>query len=103
MNLRDTLKQLSFHELSEKLYPNIVVILRVLLTIPAISANVDRANSALKFVKNVYRSKISEDRLNSLILMYILKEIKLDYNDIIDMYARCNPRRMLFIKPLGDK
>ena len=51
VNVGDTLKQLSSHGLSEKLYPNIVVILRVLLTIPATSASVERANSALKFVK----------------------------------------------------
>ena len=30
-------------------------------------------------------------------------KIKLDYSDIIDMYARRNPRRMLFINPLGNK
>ena len=77
--------------------------LRVLLAIPATSASAERDNSALKFVKNVYRSKMSEDRLISLILMYVHKDIKLDYNDIIDMYARRNPRRMLFINPLGDK
>ena len=99
MNVRDTLKQLSSHGLSEKLHPNIVVILRVLLTVPATKASVERANSALKLVKNVYKSKISEDRLNSLILMYVHKDIKLDYNDITDMYARRNPRRMLFINP----
>ena len=50
------------------------------IMIPATSASVERANSALKFVKNVYRSKMSEDRLNSLILMYVPKDIKLDYN-----------------------
>ena len=103
MNVRDSVKQLSSHRLSEKLYPNIVVILRVLFTILATSASVERANSALKFVTIIYRSKISEDRLNSLIYMYVHKDVKLDYNDIIDMYARRNPRRMLFINPLGDK
>ena len=103
VNVRDTLKRLSSHGLSEKLYPNIAVILRVLLMIPATSASVECANSALKFVNNVCRSKMSEDQLNSLILMYVHKDIRLDYNDIIDMYARRNPSRMLFINPLGDK
>ena len=99
MTMRDTLKELSSHELSEKLYPNIVVILRFLLTISATSASVERKNSVLKFLKNFYRSKMSEDRLNSLILMYVYKDIKWDYNDI-DMYTRCNPSRMLFTHPL---
>ena len=46
---------------------------------------------------------MSEDRLNSIILMHVHKDIILDYNDIIDMYARRNPRTVLFINPLGDK
>ena len=102
VNVRDTLKHLSSHGLGEKLYRNIVFILRVLLTIPTTSASVKRANSALRFA-NIYRSKMSKDQLNSLILMYVHKDIKLDYNEIIDMYARSNLRRMLFINPLGHK
>ena len=46
---------------------------------------------------------MSEDQLNSLILMYVHKYIKLDHNDIIEMHARRNPRRILFINPLDDK
>ena len=103
MNVRDTFKQLSSHGLSEKLYPNVIAILRVLLTSSKTSSSEERANSVLKLVKNVYRSKMSEDQLNSVILIYVHKDVKLDYKDIIDIYARCNPRRMLFIDPLGDK
>ena len=71
--VQDTLKHLSCYGLSEKLYPNIVVILRVLLTITATSASVKLTNSALKFVQNVYWSKMRKDRLNSRILMYFTK------------------------------
>ena len=86
MTVTDTLNQLSSHGLSEKLHVNIVFILRVLLTIPATSTSVKCANSALRFVKNVYWSKMSVDRVNSLVLMYVHKDIKLDYNDnITDM------------------
>ena len=46
---------------------------------------------------------MSKDRLKSLILMYVHKDIKFDYNDIIAMYARCSPRSMLFINLLGNK
>ena len=74
MKARDTLKQLSSDGLSEKLYSINVVILRV----PAPSASVERANLSLKFVKNVYRSKMSEGRLNFLILIYVHKQTKLD-------------------------
>lgn len=98
-----TLQRLSEEGLSEKLFPNIVVILRTLLTLPATSASVERANSALKYVKNVYRSSMSEDRLNALILMYVHKDIQLDYDKIIDIYANRHARRMMFINPLGEE
>ena len=46
---------------------------------------------------------MSYDRLNCLKHMYVYKDIKLDYNGNINMYARHNPRRMLFINLLGEK
>ena len=51
--MRDTLKQLSPYGLIENLYPNIVVILRYLLTITATISSAERANSALKFLNNI--------------------------------------------------
>ena len=96
----DTLQKMK-HDGTEKLFPNVFVILRILLIIPATSATVERANSALRYVKNFYRSSMSESRLNALILMYIHRDIKLDFERIIDMYASRHPRRMLFINPLG--
>ena len=45
---------------------------------------------------------MSEDQLNSQVLMYFQKDIRLDYYDIIDMFAKCSPKRTLFINPLGD-
>ena len=76
----------------------------IIIIIIATSASVKCTNSALRFVKNVYWSKMSVDRLNSLVRMYAHKNIKLEYNDnITDMYEKCNPGRILFINPLGDK
>ena len=98
----DTLKSVSYQGL-EQMFPNILTILRMLLTMPSTSASVERANSSLKYVKNKYRSRMSEPRLNSLILMYVHKDIILNSDELIDMYARRHPRRMLFINPLGDE
>lgn len=98
----ETLERMASDEI-EKMFPNILVIFRILLTIPATSATVERANSALRYVKNVYRNSMGESRLNALILMYLHRDIKLDYNRIIDKFATRSPRRMRFINPLGDK
>jgi len=41
-----------------------------------------------------------EDRLNALLLLFIHKDIALDYDVIIDDYAKHNQRWMTFINPL---
>ena len=63
---------------------------------------VERSNSSLHFVKSGFRSAMREDRLNALLLVFIHKDIALDYDAIIDdyMYAKRNQRRMTFINLL---
>ncbi|XP_064639798.1 52 kDa repressor of the inhibitor of the protein kinase-like [Lineus longissimus] len=84
----------------EKLFPHIVTIFRIILTFSATSASVERTNSALSFVKNTYRSTMGEDRFNALVLLFVHRDIPLDYGEIINMYASRHPRRMLFANPL---
>ena len=69
------------------MFPNIVKILSIIPTTPAASASVERANSVLCYVKTDFRSAMSEDRFNGLLLLYVRRDIKLDYQKIIDMYA----------------
>ena len=45
------------------MFPNIVKILSIILTTPAVSASVERANSVLCYVKTDFRSAMSEDNL----------------------------------------
>ena len=45
---------------------------------------------------------MKEDRLNALILLFIHRDIQLDFDAIIDMYATKHPRRMLFLNPLSN-
>ena len=67
---------------------------------PVTSATVERSNSSLRFVKSGFRNTMREDRLNTLLLLFIHKDIALDYDAIIDDYAKRNQRRMTFINPL---
>jgi hypothetical protein len=82
------------------LFPNVYTMLRLILVTPVTTATVERSNSSLRFVKNVYRSTMGEDRLNALLLLFIHRDIELDYEKIVDMFARRNARRMLLINPL---
>ena len=85
------------------MFPNIVRILSIIFTTPATSAIIERANSVLRYVKNDFRSTMSEDRINALLLLYVHSDIKLDYKNIIDMYAMRYPRRMVFKNPLTEQ
>ena len=67
---------------------------------PVTSATMERSNSSLRIVKSGFRSTMIEDRLNALLLLFIHKDIALDYDAIIDDYAKRNQRRMTFINHL---
>ena len=54
----------------------------------------------MRFVKNVYRSTMREERLDALLLLFIHKDIALDYAAIVDDYTKRNQRRMTFVNPL---
>ena len=45
---------------------------------------------------------MGQNRLNVLILLYIHKDIPLNYNTIIDLYANRYRRRMNFSNPLAE-
>ena len=60
---------------SLSLYHNVYTILRLLLITPVTTATVERSKSLFRFVKNVYRSTIGEERLNALLLLFIHKDI----------------------------
>ena len=69
--------------------------------IPATAATVQRAHSSLKFVNNDLCFTMSEDRMNALMLLRIHQDLCLDYDQIIDNFARRNCRKMLLVNALG--
>ena len=69
-----------------------------MLLCPVTSAGVERANSSLRYIKNVYRSTMTVD---TIIVLFIHRDIKLDYDAIVDMYGNRHPHRMLFVNPLS--
>ena len=75
----------------------------VLMCAPATSASVERAHSVLKLIKNPRRSTMGQGRFNSLALLYIHRDIQLDYDRIIDAFAAKRPRRMLMTNPLTEE
>lgn len=73
----------------------------LILTIPSTSVSVERSFSCLKRLKTFTRNTISQDRLSSLTVISLHKELLLDlmrrqpfYDDIIDRFASLKDRRI---------
>ena len=49
---------------------------------------------------SVYRSNMGQERLNALLLLFIHRDIELNYEKVVDIFARRNNRRMLLINPV---
>ena len=75
-------------------------VLKLLLVTPVTTASVERAKSALGFVKSDHRSTMSEGRLNALLRLYVHKDIQLDFQEVATAYGHKHPRRMLLGWPL---
>ena len=90
----------AIHSTNALMFPNIHRIFTLLLLIPVSSATVERGNSALKSIKTSQRSTMGQERLNALTLLQIHRDIELNYQQIVDIFIRKNPRRMTSNNPL---
>ena len=87
---------------TESILSNISTILSILMVIPATSTTVEKADSTLRLMKDQFCSKMVKDRLNSLVLFYINRDIFLDYDKITDMYDIEVSRKMLPMNLLDE-
>ena len=101
-SLPSSLKDVFSMHLNPLSYPNMSRIFHLLLIIPVTSANVERANSSLKFIKTDLRSRMTQSRLNALLLLFIHRSIPVNVEAVVERFARAHPRRLLFVNPLVD-
>ncbi|XP_046745549.1 zinc finger MYM-type protein 1-like [Diprion similis] len=80
----------------KSMYPNTVVALRILLTLPVSVASGDRSFSKLKIIKNYLRSTMSQERLVGLSTISIESDLceSLDYDELIAEFARIKARKV---------
>lgn len=80
---------------SLSLFPDAVVAIRILLTLPMSVASAERSFSKLKLLKNYLRSTMGQDRLCGLALMFIEPELaeSLDRDELIDRFWTMRSRR----------
>ncbi|XP_066928330.1 52 kDa repressor of the inhibitor of the protein kinase-like [Clytia hemisphaerica] len=86
----------------KKWFPNIHRILCLIAVVPATSNSCERSISRLRLLKTYLRSRMLQDRLTSLALVYIHREIELNPEDVIDEFAKNYPHRMRLLDILGD-
>ena len=66
--------------------------LYIFATLPVTTATGERSFSAQKLMKTYLRTSMQENRLNALALLYINNDIKCDYCQVIDQFAKGNSR-----------
>jgi hypothetical protein len=76
-------------------FPNVVVALRMYMTLPSSNASGERSFSCLKRIKNYLRSTLSQERLDALALLSIECDLtrSLDFSDVIEMFAHAKSRK----------
>ena len=79
-----------------EIFPNVVVALRIILSMPVSVASGERSFSKLKLIKSYLRSTIAQERLCGLSMISIEHELsaELDYSPLIDAFARRKVRRV---------
>ena len=71
------------------LFPNLVISIRIFLTLPVTVASGERSFSKLKIIKNYLRSTMGQERLSDLSIISIEKELSenIDVSNIVKTFA----------------
>ena len=78
--------------------PEIEKALHVFSSIPATSCSSERSFSALRRIKNYFRNRIGQERLNNVSVLnierlYANEVLKYDLDSVIDAFGRLSDRR----------
>ena len=73
-------------------YPSLAVLIQILATLPVTTAANKRLFTALKYLKTYLRNTRKEVRLNGLALLYVHRDISLDFQQVIAEVLRKNRR-----------
>ena len=72
--------------------PSLAVLIQILATLPVTTATNNRSFSALKYSKTYLQNTTKEVRLNGLALLYVHRDISLDFEQVIAEFFCKNPR-----------
>jgi len=85
----------------EAAFPDLLLFVQIVLTVPIASATAERSFSTMKRVKTYLRSTMTDQRLNNLCLLAIEREMSHDIlsdpSSVIDKFALLRDRRLSFV------
>ena len=81
----------------EQCFPIVSALLTILLTLPSSTASAERSFSTLRRLKTWIRSRMGEDRLTALALLNIHRDIEIDTDYDVDMFAKTKKRLLDFV------
>ena len=87
----------------QKLFTNIYLFLYLLMVAPVSTAATQHSDSGLQIVKDKLQSAIGQQRLNTLMLIYFLKDIQINSPMIVDIYGNKYQSEMLLKNPLAQE
>lgn len=83
-------------------YPNIYAALKILGTIPITTCECERSISVLRRLKTYLRGTMKQERMNGLALLHVHRDLELDLEKIVDLFAMKHPRRIEMINVLDS-
>lgn len=83
----------------QQIFPNSVIAIKILNTLPITVASGERSFSKLKIIKNYLRTSMSQERLVGLSILSIEKELvdDLEFEDILEEFAKLKARKVSFL------
>jgi len=81
-------------------FPNIHTLLQIICTLPVTGCSCERSISGLKRLKTCLRSTVGQERLNGLAMMNFHYDMDIDYDAVLDIFARKHPHRMALMNVL---
>lgn len=76
-------------------YPNINVLLRIMVTIPVMSCECERSISFLGRIKTSLRSTMGQGRLNGLAMLHCHQDIELTPEEVVQEFTLRHPRHTI--------
>ena len=92
-----TIPLAALNQCDNRAYPNTFTLLQLLCTIPVTSCEAERSFSALRRIKTFLRTTMGKERLNSLALLHIHREIPINLDEAVTKFAQKHNRKVQLI------